>query len=145
MKHFAIIIPLMLASCASQRTASIHQIDRDSTYTSTRQRDSLSRTMRQRDSVYQRDSIYIYEKGDTIAKYVEKIKYKWQIRTDTLYRDRWWIDTVFINRTDSITVVKPVEVKKPIKWYTQSFIWIGRLCCLAVIFWVLFLYLKRKF
>lgn len=146
MIHFVFIVSLlMLAGCASTRHASTTQIDRDSTYHYTRQLDSLYRAFWQRDSVYKRDSIYIYEKGDTVTKYVEKTLYKWRTRTDTVYRDRLRVDTLYIERTDSVTVEKPVYIEKPIKWYNQSFIWLGKLCCLAAILWALFLYLKRKF
>lgn len=146
MKHFVFIVSLlMLASCASTRHASTTRIDRDSTYHYARQLDSLYRAIWQRDSVYKRDSIYIYEKGDTVTKYVEKTLYKWRTRTDTVYRDRWRVDTLYIERTDSITVEKPVYIETPIKWYEQGFIWFGKMCCIALILWVLFLYLKRKF
>lgn len=142
----ALIALLMLAGCASTRRAvNTYQMQQDSTYNSVRRLDSLFRVMMQRDSTYQRDSIYIWEKGDTVTKYVERTKYRIVTRTDTLYRDRLRTDTLYINRTDSVTVEKPVYIEKQMKWYDKGFIWIGRLCCLAAIFWVLFLYLKRKF
>lgn len=146
MKHLLIIVSaLILASCASMRHASTHQVDRDSTYLSTRQLDSLYRAFWQRDSVYRRDSIHEYHNGDTVIKYVEKEVYKWRTRTDTVYRDRWRVDTMYVERADSVTVEKPVYIEKQIKWYNQGFIWLGRLCCIALILWALFLYLKRKF
>lgn len=146
MKHFVFIVSLlMLAGCASTRHASTTRIDRDSTYHYTRQLDSLYRAFWQRDSVYKRDSIYIYEKGDTVTKYVEKTLHKWRTRTDTVYRDRLRVDTLYIERTDSATVEKPVSIEKPIKWYNQGFMWLGKMCCIALILWAIFLYLKRKF
>ena len=146
MKHFLVIVSaLILASCASMRHTSTHQVDRDSTYTSRYNLDSLYRAIFQRDSIYKRDSIYVYVKGDTVTKYVEKEVYRWRTRTDTVYRDRVRTDTVYMERVDSVTVEKPVYIEKQIKWYNQGFIWLGRLCCIAFILWVLFLYLKRKF
>lgn len=145
MKPIIVFISLlMLASCASTRHASTARIDRDSTYTSTQRLDSLFRAIMQRDSIYRRDSIFVREKGDTVTKYVERVRYQYKTRTDTVYRDRTVRDTVFINRTDSVRVEKPVYIEKPIKWYNQAFIWCGKMCCLAFILWVLFLYLKRK-
>ena len=95
MKLYAIIVSaLMLASCASMRHTSTSQVDRDSTYTSARYLDSLYRAVFERDSTYRRDSIYVYVKGDTVTKYVEKETYKWRTRTDTVYRDRWRTDTM---------------------------------------------------
>lgn len=141
---FLILAAILLASCASTRYASTTRIDRDSIYHYTRQLDSLYRSIWQRDSVYKRDSIYIYEKGDTVTKYVEKTLYKWRTRTDTVYRDRVRVDTLYIARTDSITVEKPVYIEKPIKWYNQGFMWLGKMCCLAAIIYALFLYIRRK-
>lgn len=142
----ALIALLMLAGCASTRRAvNTYQVQQDSTHSSTQRLDSLFRVMMQHDSIYQRDSIYIREKGDTITKYVERTKYRIVTRTDTLYRDRLRTDTLYINRTDSVTVEKPVYIEKQMKWYDKGFIWVGRLCCLAAILWALFLYLKRKF
>lgn len=109
----ALIALLMLAGCASTRRAvNTYQMQQDSTYNSVRRLDSLFRVMMQRDSTYRRDSIYIWEKGDTVTKYVERTKYRIVTRTDTLYRDRLRTDTLYINRTDSVTVEKPVYIEK---------------------------------
>lgn len=108
----ALIALLMLAGCASTRRAvNTYQMQQDSTYNSVRRLDSLFRVMMQRDSTYRRDSIYIWEKGDTVTKYVERTKYRIVTRTDTLYRDRLRTDTLYINRTDSVTVEKPVYIE----------------------------------
>lgn len=146
MKLYAIIVSvLMLASCAATRyMPSTNSADRDSTYLSAQRLDSLFRATFQRDSTYQRDSIYVYVKGDTVTKYVEKVKYKWQIQRDTIYRDRLITDTVYMEKRDSTVIIQPVEVEKPIKWYNQGFIWLGRLCLIALIIWAIVLYLKRK-
>lgn len=147
MRYLTALIALMLlAGCASTRRAvNTYQVQQDSTHSSTQRLDSLFRVMMQRDSIYQRDSVYIREKGDTITKYVERIRYQLERRTDTLYRDLLRIDTLVVVRTDSVTVEKPVYIEKQMKWYDKGFIWVGRLCCLAAILWALFLYLKRKF
>lgn len=53
-----------------------------------------------------------------------------------------------VERNDSIVYKykdRTVYVEKQMKWYDKGFIWVGRLCCIAVILLVLFLYLKRKF
>ena len=61
-----------------------------------------------RDSLhfYDRDSVFVKEKGDTVYKYVEK----WRIR------DRWHTDTLVRVRVDSVAVYqdKIVEVEKPL-------------------------------
>lgn len=147
MRHLIIVAisVLVLVGCASPRYASMTRINKDSTYNYTQQLDSLYRAIWQRDSVYKRDSIYIYVKGDTVMKYIEKTLYKWRSHTDTVYRDHWRADTLYIERTDSIAVEKPIYIEKQIKWYNQGFICFGKLCCISLILWVLFLYLKRKF
>ena len=139
MKHlFTILAAILLASCASTRYASTYDESRDSTRVSTHQLNSIfARLM-------QRDSIYVREKGDTVTKYVEKTLYKWRTRSDTVYRDRLRVDTLYTERTDSVTVEKPV-IEKQIKWYNQGFMWLGKMCCIALILWAIFLYLKRKF
>ena len=50
---------------------------------------------------YQRDSVYVKEKGDTVYQYVEKIR----------YRDRFKVDTLLTIREihDTTTVEKKVE------------------------------------
>ena len=61
-----------------------------------------------RDSLhfYDRDSVFVKEKGDTVYKYVEK----WRIR------DRWHTDTLVRVRVDSVAVYQDriVEVEKPL-------------------------------
>lgn len=144
MKHlFTILAAILLASCASTRYASTYDESRDNTRVSTHQLNSIFARLMQRDSIYIRDSIYVREKGDTVTKYVEKALYKWRTRSDTVYRDRLRVDTLYTERTDSVTVEKPV-IEKQIKWYNQGFMWLGKMCCIALILWAIFLYLKRK-
>ena len=136
---------LLLAACSTIRYVEVPKYHHDSTYVSNSRLDSLYRAAFQKDSVYKHDSVYVYQKGDTVTKYVEKVTYQYKLQRDTLYRDRIRRDTMYVERVDSVTVVQHEVVEKPIKWYNQGFIWVGRLCCLALIFWALFLYLKRKF
>lgn len=57
------------------------------------------------DSILQKDSIYIVDRGDTIIEYRYKYLYK--------FRDR--VDTLYLSRTDSIAVPYPVE-KQLTRW-----------------------------
>lgn len=57
------------------------------------------------DSVMVRDSVHIIEKGDTVTEFRLKYIYKYKDRTDTLY----------ISKTDTISVPYPVE-KQLTKW-----------------------------
>ena len=77
------------------------------------------------DSVYQHDSIYIHEKGDTV----------WYERWHTQYRDRLRIDTVYQARVDTITKPYPVikEVEKKLTKTQRGLMWMGGLSLLALI------------
>lgn len=75
--------------------------------------DTINHTVMRIDSVYDRDSVYVEvaQRGDTIfnTKFVEK----WRTRNVQVH------DTLYINRTDTTTVVKPVE-RKLTKWESFS-------------------------
>lgn len=89
-----------------------------------------------RDSIhhYERDSIFIKEKGDTVYKYVEK----WR------YRDRWHHDTLVRVRVDSVAVIQQqiVEVPKPLSEW-QKF-QIGGFWCLCGAVLLLLAWCTRK-
>lgn len=57
------------------------------------------------DSVMVRDSVHIYQKGDTVTEFRLKYIYKYKDRTDTLY----------LSKTDTLSVPYPVE-KQLTKW-----------------------------
>ena len=70
------------------------------------------------DSVFIKDSIDRYIKGDTLFIYNEHVKYKYLNKTDTVIR----VDSIpkFIN----VEIVREVEVNH-IKWYQKVLMWIG--------------------
>lgn len=144
MNHiFWIAVLLLLTGCASTRKASTTEVDNN--YRSTEKLDSIFITAIQRDSIYLRDSIYVREKGDTIYKYVEKWRFKLVTTVDTVYSTTTRVDTAYVDRTKVEIREKPVYIEKQVKWYNKSFMWLGRICCLAAILWAIFLYIKRKF
>ena len=143
MRHiFWIVALLMLMSCAATRKASTEVTDN---YRSTEKLDSIFITAIQRDSIYLHDSIYVRETGDTVYKYVEKLRYKYVNSVDTLYRTIVRVDTAYVERTKVEIREKPVYIEKQVKWYNKGFMWLGRICCLSAILWAIFLYIKRKF
>lgn len=79
------------------------------------------------DSVYIKDSIDRWQKGDTL--YITKwhTKYKYIINTDTVLKT----DTI----TKVVTIVeeKKVEINK-LKWYQSTLMWIGGIVSLIIIF-----------
>ena len=141
MKHLLwILAALLLTSCAATKRTTTER-----EYNSTQHLDSLFKSTLSRDSIYIHDSIYVREKGDTLYKYVEKIRYKYITRQDTITRYTLKVDTVYRDSGRVEVNERPVYVEKPVKWYNKGFMWLGRICCIAAILWALFLYLKRKF
>lgn len=92
---YCIILVTTLCSCRSEKYIPIETVRTDSIYIN----------QVQRDSIYQHDSIYIREKGDTV--WMEKYKY--------IYRDKIVRDTMYFNRTDTIREPYPVD-KELTRW-----------------------------
>ena len=113
---FFVLLMLVMSAVCSCSTARVgERIVRDSVYI-----DRLKR-----DSIYQRDSIYIIVKGDTVFKY----QYKYS------YRDKLVRDTVAVVRRDSIPY--PVEVPKYVERKLGggggTLLWSGVLAWLLII------------
>lgn len=141
MMRYVIIILIALTACSPCRQI-VEQTDSVSHVA--HERDSVSHTTSERDSIYLRDSIYIYQRGDTIYHYKERQVVKWCERVDTLTKYIARADTTskIANRREEST---PISIASdPVKWYDRGFIWLGRLCLIALIMWSVFLYLKRK-
>ena len=85
------------------------------------------------DSVYkyERDSVFVREKGDTVYKYVERVR----------YRDRYKVDTLVKVRVDSVAVerIKEVKVEKPLSWWQKfrigAFWWLVAILLIGVV-WI---------
>jgi hypothetical protein len=88
-----------LAGCKSVQYVPVETVRTDSIYVD----------RYQRDSIYQRDSVFVnrWTAGDTI--YQDKVVWKY------VYRDKVKYDTVAILRSDTINVPYPVECKLS-KW-----------------------------
>jgi len=76
---------------------------------------------------WQKDSVYIREKGDTVFKYVERIRYRDRFRVDTLLQVRERHDTTIVERK----VEKELSVAQKAK--IRAFWWLlaglaGALC-----------------
>lgn len=83
------LLLLVVWSCRTTEYVPVEVVRSDTTY--------INKV--QRDSIYQLDSVYILDRGDTIL--IAKTKY--------LYKDRLVRDTVYRSRVDSIQVPYPVE------------------------------------
>lgn len=98
-------------------------------------RDSI-RTEYIHDSIYryERDSIFIHQKADTVwmEKYITRYKDVLKVERDTVWRD------------NTQTIVKEVEVEKPIAPFVKWLAWIG---AFFVVFYLvkIGLWVYRKF
>ena len=95
---YLFIILLTLAICSGCRTIEYYPLE-------TVRIDTVYIQSAKVDSVMVRDSVHIIEKGDTVTEFRLKYIYK--------YRDR--VDTLYISKTDTMSVPYPVE-KELTKW-----------------------------
>ena len=84
--------------------------------------------------IYQRDSIFIHQKADTVwmEKYITRYKDVLKVERDTVWRD------------NTQTIVKEVEVEKPIAPFVKWLAWWGAAALLILLLWVV-LKIYRKF
>lgn len=77
-----------------------------------------------KDSIFVRDSIYIYSKADTVyyIKWKERVKYL--VKTDTIFKTS--TDTLIQNKE----IIKEVEKKRPIR---NIFAWIGLFSIIVIV------------
>lgn len=97
------VVALALCSC-SPRIIEHYQTLRDTTVI----------TQFARDSIFERDSIYIEKKADTVYQYVEKWRTKYIERCDTLY----------MSVRDTTYVRDVVEVPRPKSWWDKTKTWL---------------------
>ena len=90
------------------------------------------------DSIYQHDSTYIKEKGDSV--YIERwhTKYVLKEKTDTLYESR--VDSIPI----PYEVVKEVEVEKSLSWWQSMRMHIGGIVCWLLLILTIYGILKWR-
>lgn len=70
--------------------------------------DSINVVKVEKDIVYEKDSVFVMVKGDTVFR----------DRTKIVYRDKLLCDTMYIERRDSVEV--PVLVEKELSWIQQK-------------------------
>lgn len=94
----AVAMVLVLTGCRT-KYVTVEKVERDTVY----------RSVVQRDSVLVLDSVLvnIYEKGDTVYRETTRWRVQW--------RERWRCDTLYRESVDSVPVVHVVE-KELTKW-----------------------------
>ena len=139
--RYIIILLLALTACSPCRQV-VEQSDSVSHVA--HERDSVSHVAHERDSVSRRDSVYVYRSGDTLYIYKERQLVKWRERVDTTTKHKERADTTTRVAERREETTPPAPAADPIKWYDHAAIWVGRLCLLALLLWLIFLYIKRK-
>lgn len=114
-----IIVVLTMASCRSVQYVPVETIQHDSIYF----------TKLQKDSVYLKEYVNVYQKADTV--YNEKIIIK--------YKEKLAIDTLYITKIDSIYQEKIVEVEKPLTIWQKGFMGIGKIASGIIILLLLWM------
>lgn len=89
---FALLAVLTSCGAARKQVETIYL--RDTTY--------ISKV--QVDSVFRRDSLFVKEKNDTIYIYKEKVRDRYRLLRDTVYRHK--VDSVYIDRVREVKVEK---------------------------------------
>lgn len=84
---------------------------------------------------FQRDSVFVKEKGDTVYKYVEHIRYRDRYKVDTLVRVREVHDTTAVE----------VKVEKSLSWSQKAKIGAFPWLLLAVVGCLLWIFRKWIF
>ena len=83
-------------------------------------------TLVTRDSIYQKDSVYMWMRGDTIFKEKYSVLYKDRWRDKIVYRDSI--------RVDSIRVPMPVVTERKMRWQDKAaYIGLGIVISLVII------------
>lgn len=94
------------------------------------------------DSVYEHDSIIVYQRGDTIFRDLIKYKYKDKV----LIKNHNTTDTV--TKVQKVPVEVPVEVEKKLTKLEKTEIFLGKalilLLALAGVGGLVYLFIKRK-
>lgn len=111
---------MLLCSCGAARVQTQTIYVRDTTY--------ISKV--QVDSVFRRDSVFVKEKNDTIYIYKEKVRDRYRLLRDTVYRHK--IDSVYIDRVREVKVEKELTAWQ--RFRLNGF-WVLAAAVAAIGFW----------
>lgn len=94
----------VLCGCRSvKRVAVPVEVERTVTRT-----DTLRLHTHSVDTVVERDSVFVWQRGDTVTKEVTRWRYKVRLLTDTLWRAR--VDSVYVERPVAVTVERELTL-----------------------------------
>lgn len=122
MRFFFLFILAMLAGgCTSTRIVPVETVRLDSVFVAKVERDSF----------YERDSVFVAVKADTV----------YHARTVYRYRDRVMRDTVFCMKCDTVT--KVVEVERSLSFWQQKKLELGGVAMWGILLLVGLFFIKR--
>lgn len=98
MKMFILLSAVILVACTTTKYVPVESVKVDSVYVA----------KAQRDSIFERDSVYVAVKADTV--FFSRVQYR--------YRDRILRDTICVLSIDTIS--KIVEVEKRLTFWQQK-------------------------
>jgi hypothetical protein len=107
---FLLLLMVFLGSCTTTKYVPMETVRVDSVFVA----------KVERDSIYERDSVFVAVKADTV--FLSRVQYR--------YRDRFVRDTVSVLRCDTVT--KIVEVEKPLSFWQQK-----KLELAGIVLWVI--------
>ena len=112
---FILVTILALSSCKTTEVVTVEKVKADTTYI----------TKVQRDSIWQHDSVYVKEKGDSVL--IE--------RWHTKYIEKEVHDTTYVAKHDSVPVPYPVTkyVEKQLSWWQKTLMYAGGIFGLFII------------
>lgn len=125
------VLALIVIGCVTKRTAESNK----TAFVATAVHDTLRDSIYINNKVYVRDSVLVYQQGDTIFKDRWKVVTEYQDR----WRDRWRTeikhDTIF--KTDSVVVIKEKQITKlqRLRMYVGDLFAAIALLVAAVIVW----------
>lgn len=98
MKIFLLFSAIILVGCTTTKYVPVENVKVDSIYVA----------KIERDSIFERDSVFVAVKADTV--FFSRVQYR--------YRDRIVHDTISVQRSD--TIMKVIEVEKSLSYWQQK-------------------------
>ena len=121
MKIFLLFSAIILFGCTTTKYVPVENVKIDSIYV----------TKVQRDSIFERDSVFVAVKADTV--FFSRVQYR--------YRDRIVRDTISVQHSDTVT--KVIEVEKSLSYWQQKKIQVAEIIlCLAPLLAGVFVFRK---
>lgn len=147
-----IITPLLIFGCSCAKIAPNNTVYHDSAHASAR-RDSVNQRQihwqdtRQHDSVFKKDSVLVYIKGDTVIKErwhnLTTIRWETSTKTDTIVGDTYVFVTDTVKVKYYVNRYKTKEVEKPASTWHKIRLFIGD-CVILFLFLLAVNWIKER-